>query len=114
MDILSFFRSDQRFALAVSLGCSVGAIAGLLKDKDDLAKTYINLCQGIVYGGLSGPIIYNNEMVQLAIVLTVCGYAIHSIDDIFDIYSYKHHKNHKRHNHIGHKKDNHGAFFDHH
>lgn len=118
MDIVSFFsKADQKIILAATIGSSIGAIAGMLKDKDDLAKTYINLCQGIVYGGISGPIIYNNPVVQATILITILGYGIIAIDNLYT-YDYKPHSNHHLH-HYKHKLNNdkdktRGAFFDHH
>jgi hypothetical protein len=118
MDLISLFsKADKKLILAATIGSSIGAIAGLLKDKDDIAKTYINLCQGIVYGGISGPIIYSNPLLPIVIMITVFGYSIHNID----IYSnnirkgsHSHYHNHNN-NHHTHKNNElpDTPFFDH-
>lgn len=78
MDIITLFSKidTDKIILASTIGASLGIVAGLNIDTENISKTYINMCMGMVYGGLAGTITAANPFMPYVIVLTVLGYFV--------------------------------------
>lgn len=78
MDIITLISktNSQNVAIGSTIGATLGIIAGLSADTEKVSKTYINICQGIVYGGLAGSIVVINPFMPYMILISILGHII--------------------------------------